>query len=421
MLAAMLSGYSSPFADRLVDAEILPPDSRRQLSSRRLSLKPVSRHLKLWPIIDRALTWLVGQQLINPQAVAGVTSQAALQSRLIGQTVTQTMIDKLNRELQESIAAGEGAREWSARMSGVVGVRHAYEETISRTATHKAYHDGQKKVLEGPAGSIFQYRQYQSTRDTRTRESHREMDGKVYHKDSPMARHAAELLGEFNCRCTERPVRRKEAERLGIDDDTGWSEPIQPQTNQEQSDVKSLESGLPFFEDQLAIAKSRTARAEQLGTQSYHKRAGLTDTEYAAIQTYSTSVYGDVNNSLRGTGGTLSKDTTEAVERQINSALAKLPETPGVTYRGFDAVESINSLEPGDVFTDKAFLSTSTDQSSVGQFGRHRMVITHRSGKQISDLVGGLEQETLFPTNAKFRVTDRQKEGGTVTLWLVEI
>lgn len=183
-----------------------------------------------WAIIDRALQYLQDQELIDPTAIGGVARDAANKARVLGASANHATVVALNKALRESVAKGESREQWRDRMRGIVGARTSYEETIGRTATKNAYREGQKKVTQGAAGRLFQYRQVVGPNDTRTRETHKVMfksggkTGKVYHKDSPMAAQFDALMSEENCRHNERLLRRKEALRIGIDDDTGWVE-----------------------------------------------------------------------------------------------------------------------------------------------------------------------------------------------------
>lgn len=170
-----------------------------------------------WPTLESAFQWL-GERVLGIFVSADrLTNQAHEQSVLFGIDADQATIEKIGRELEESIQAGEGRDQWRERVKVITELRRGQDETIARTAHHRAYIAGQRESLEIPEiADVFPYRRYFATMDNRSRETHRAMHEKVYHKDSELARIAEGLLQEYNCRCSEVPMTEREAMRIGV-------------------------------------------------------------------------------------------------------------------------------------------------------------------------------------------------------------
>ncbi len=171
----------------------------------------------IWEGLTNAVDWLGGQVSNFPARLVNLVTQSQVSSAAYGAQVDGAMMERLNRELQESIAAGEGRDDWRKRLGGIIETRAGFDETISRTATHKAYIAGQREILREPViTDLFPYRQYFATLDNRVRADHAAMDRKVYHRDSELERQAAALLGDWNCRCSEVALTEDDAMRIGV-------------------------------------------------------------------------------------------------------------------------------------------------------------------------------------------------------------
>lgn len=191
-LFSRIAGTMTPWAPKLLDA----PGRVPALTDRRLSLHT----LTTWDILTGAVSWL-GKQISGfPGMLAGMVDASQVEAAAYGVDVDTAMMQRLNKELAESIKRGEGRDEWRARLKGIMETRAGFDETIARTAMHRSFHEGKNEVLEQPIiRDVFPYRKYYATGDSRTRPHHLEMDGKIYHKDSPLFRQAQAILSEWNC------------------------------------------------------------------------------------------------------------------------------------------------------------------------------------------------------------------------------
>lgn len=217
ILAASVSGWLSPWAP-VVNSDVprferpkavapwFTPDRVRQLKTE-------------WSSVDIAFHWL-NQQVKNfPDRFVNMASASQVKAAAYGAAINQRTLERLNAELLESIQKGEGRDDWRKRMESVIETRKGFDEAIARTATKAAFREGQKDILEDPVMvDVFPYRMYHATRDNRVRKTHKAFDGKVYHKDSDLAKEADKLLGEWNCRCSETTLTADDAHKKGISD-----------------------------------------------------------------------------------------------------------------------------------------------------------------------------------------------------------
>jgi len=203
-----------------------------------------------WPIIENGLAWLKNLGILNDTQVAGFPELASRAAREMSRAAGRPVLSRLNEEIRESMLRGEGAVEWRQRLAEIADVQAHLAETIQRTATHRAYHEGLDEIVKSPGlEDAFPFWEYHATGDNRTRPEHQEMDGKVFHRDSPMAFHAKQLVSDWNCRCTMIPISREDAEAAGIE--PGQGGPI----GQEGKDTD--------VEDETAIDRETRRQAEE--------------------------------------------------------------------------------------------------------------------------------------------------------------
>lgn len=119
--------------------------------------------------------------------------------------------------------------------------------------------------------------------------------------------------------------------------------------------------------------------------------------------------YRDLNDALRGNAVEASQ---LARIEAIKSALQKLPPYRGPVVRGTDLPpEVLAQYRPGEVVTEEAFLSTSTNPAvarSTAFSGNVEFRIFSKTGRDISSvsLFPG-EREILFPPGSHFYVAGK--------------
>ncbi|ACC43870.1 ADP-ribosyltransferse [Mycobacterium marinum M] len=136
---------------------------------------------------------------------------------------------------------------------------------------------------------------------------------------------------------------------------------------------------------------------------------GLHADDLSALADYTGSGYLDLNNALRSD---ILDASLNARVAALNSALQKLPTYDGTVVRGTDLPpEVVAQYLPGEVITEVAFLSTTTDPAvaqSPTFAGNVEFRIVSRTGRDVSSVsMFPDEREILFPAGTKFYVIDK--------------
>lgn len=109
------------------------------------------------------------------------------------------------------------------------------------------------------------------------------------------------------------------------------------------------------------------------GYQASDKHPNAQDSEgrSADVEYYTSSGYSDINALLR-TGAEPELGTKKDIREYIKSIDTEVAKTSTprdmVLFRGVTGVEKFDRLEKGDTFTDKGFVSTTTNRKSVAEF-----------------------------------------------------
>jgi ADP-ribosyltransferase exoenzyme len=137
--------------------------------------------------------------------------------------------------------------------------------------------------------------------------------------------------------------------------------------------------------------------------------SALTSGDLSALADYTGSGYQDLNNALRS-------DALDASQQAridaLNRALEKFPAYEGPVVRGTNLPpEVLDGYEPGEVITEPAFMSTTTNPA-VAQSptfgGNVEFRILSTTGRDISSVsMFPGEEEILFPPGAKFYILNK--------------
>ena len=196
-----------------------------------------------WPQIQSAVDWLRGRQVLSDRQLSRLITESEAGGLAAADQQRAALNDRLNRAIQESVLTGDSHASWQQRASQIVDLTAREAEAIGRTFTHRAYHEGLREITEEPRiADEFPYIEYMRTHDTRTRATHREMDGKVAHVGSPLAARMRELAAEWGCRCSVVPLSREDAVAAGIDDNTGWVEASKLEPESQSTSASESES-----------------------------------------------------------------------------------------------------------------------------------------------------------------------------------
>ncbi|CAB9528034.1 NAD:arginine ADP-ribosyltransferase [Seminavis robusta] len=176
-----------------------------------------------------------------------------------------------------------------------------------------------------------------------------------------------------------------------------------------------------------ALHQELAKRIRQLQWKSVHKEfmeslqksKRLSDHDIAAVVHYTALGYQRMNKVLRNVTIDGCVDCLKVDDRWDES----LPVHQGTVYRGSSwRRELLYQLQPGAIFADPGFLSTSTDEQVGKGFkwgsGGVLFEITSKTGQDVSKHAFGpsqAEAEVLFRPNTMFRITsvERTTEGAT--------
>ncbi|GAA2271557.1 hypothetical protein GCM10009853_026670 [Glycomyces scopariae] len=155
------------------------------------------------------------------------------------------------------------------------------------------------------------------------------------------------------------------------------------------------------------------------------------------------TTYSDDSDALNRYLRTLNKkDYSEADRKRFNDLagdvskrLDELPKRPGTTYRGAPGGEWLDKVKKDGIYSDPAFMSSSTDRQTAerfkaiatGAFGGERkdgvmITVDGRNGRDIMGQSSAAHQrEVLFDQGSLFKVKDKYKDGDTTFLHLEEL
>lgn len=154
--------------------------------------------------------------------------------------------------------------------------------------------------------------------------------------------------------------------------------------------------------------------------------------EIVALKAYSGATYYEVNGMLRGTADFTDKQRKRYTEEAefTSAALSALPSYNGMVYRGANLSQDIiDKYKVGEVFTEKAFTSTSSKESVTDSFvapeDAKRTVkynIQSKKGKSIKEFSQvPEEEEILFDSNTSFKVLGKEERDGVIHLYMEEV
>lgn len=166
-----------------------------------------------------------------------------------------------------------------------------------------------------------------------------------------------------------------------------------------------------YFDNNLKYSKISEGEAIKMIPKGFTLN-GVSNIEARELQNY--SHFTPYNKFLREGGDVLSKKETATIKKVID----RTNSDAGIFYRGVrgEFADKLNSMKIGDTFTEKSFMSTSSDFSVAENFaGKEGIIMKINSkggpGKSIfieSSEFGG-ESETLFNVNSKLKLIGRNK------------
>lgn len=143
-----------------------------------------------------------------------------------------------------------------------------------------------------------------------------------------------------------------------------------------------------------------------LKIQAFKAAYNITHHELVAMKAYTSELYWDLNQNMRNDNLTLTDNRFIAV---VNQGLEKAPAYEGVTYRDTTLPDEVlEKYQIGKIVTEKAFTSSSIDNSLSTFKGNVRFIIQSKNGKIIEDISDYPdEREVLFKNKTQFKVLKR--------------
>jgi SPP1 gp7 family putative phage head morphogenesis protein len=127
------------------------------------------------------------------------------------------LLQDVKNSLEKSLEQGTSYNDFKKDIKPLL-IRRGFErkpdgsswrfDTIYRTNVQSAYMNSKLEQLE-EVKQTFEYWQYDSISDSRTRPSHKALDGKILRADDPFWKTHFPPNG-FNCRCSIIPIRKTE-------------------------------------------------------------------------------------------------------------------------------------------------------------------------------------------------------------------
>jgi hypothetical protein len=171
-----------------------------------------------FPWVETAARWLMDRDVYSAEEIQQQTRGQELPRWKSLEAVT-----RLRDEIAFGFPSGESFNEFYTRIKGVVDATKPELQNAFRTSTHQAFIHGSTTTLEKPiVKTQFPYVLFHSAHDTRTRATHRPLDGLLFEVGGEAYSIAKKALNDFNCRCsiisyTEAKRQRKQLQVIEVD------------------------------------------------------------------------------------------------------------------------------------------------------------------------------------------------------------
>lgn len=370
---------------------------------------------------------------------------------------------KVENCITQGIIQGEGIEQITDRLSDALITQNENRmRTFARTGMTGAQNAGRQASMEDAEDmGIKVKKRWLATLDSRTRDTHQELDGQEVPVDEPFEVDGMEIMypGDpnaepelvYNCRCTMievyEGIDRKSVRRAYDDDENGerdtansylvedmtynewkeWKENgKQPITESKQEPISSnneeIKNNTTRVEQQKNELDSDDAKIE-----SIKEYAGIDDKEAdevaEALFGYGSDpehcFFDGADTEIRERSTPEASKRADAIQKYIDAS----PKAEGTIYRGMAMSQGeIDSLQVGAEFVDKGSVSSWTTREDVGQrfatqghhrTGGERVVFQYadpKHGTPVAHLSPTpIEQEVLVNNKyAKYRIVGKE-------------
>jgi len=171
-----------------------------------------------FPWVETAARWLMDRDVYSADEI-----QKQARGEQLPRWKSLEAVTRLRDEIAIGFPAGESFAEFHKRIKDTIDATKPELQNAFRTSTHQAFIHGSTMTLEKPVVKTqFPYVLFHSAHDTRTRATHRPLDGLLFEVGSEAYAVAKRALNDYSCRCsitpyTEAKRQRKELQAVQVD------------------------------------------------------------------------------------------------------------------------------------------------------------------------------------------------------------
>lgn len=200
------------------------PSLRDTPATAKADAKPITLALEFWegfdefnwPWVDEAVAFLDSKQIMPASEFARIADEDRVAVFSAPGIDDARVLNELRDEISRSAESGESMDDFRRRVGDRIGFAEHESNTIFRTNIKQSYIAGQEAALDNPAvAEEFPYEMYAATMDSRTRPSHRALDGMIARRGSDLHAVMMRAVTDWNCRCTLIPLTAEQADAQG--------------------------------------------------------------------------------------------------------------------------------------------------------------------------------------------------------------
>lgn len=184
-----------------------------------------------FPMIERAADILLDKNILTREQFDAADAAAQARAFTVAGDLSRDTIETIRDVLAETIDEGASLEAFKDNLGGRLQKSFAgpgHLETVFRTNTQAAFHDGHDALADNPiVAEVFPYQEYLAVHDRRARKEHQRLeelgiDGTgVYRRSDPFW-NVFTPPWDFNCRCGINLLTIEAAARRGVREAATW-------------------------------------------------------------------------------------------------------------------------------------------------------------------------------------------------------
>lgn len=166
-------------------------------------------------VFERAKEFFVARKVISKDMFEKLTAEMKRRAFTVGRDADKTVIGLINEKLNASLADGISIEDFITDIDmafdtlGLTALQPYHLNTVFMSNILTAAGEGRKQVVDELDAEEFPFRQVVAVDDSRTRDSHRLINGFTARKDDPVWDWLKTPFS-YNCRCGIWPVHKSE-------------------------------------------------------------------------------------------------------------------------------------------------------------------------------------------------------------------